>query len=924
MGVSQYKFVSPGVQVSEIDNSQLPALPVDYGPVIIGRAVRGPARPVVVNSFSDFVEIFGNPVPGGAGGDVWREGNYTAPTYGAYAAQAWLKNNSPVTYVRLLGEEHPDATLAGAAGWEASEAYGLFIGNSGSVDDWGTAVLAAVFYLNESSSISLIGTNFSDEAVDGTNAVVQSNAGSYGFRIGISGPSGFSYTSSFDFDKTSERFIRKVFNTNPTLSNAEITQTSAVKPYWLGESFEKALYSTLDSEGAAGEQFAVLMKLASTTMEWDGANYRLPSNPSRTGWIFSQDMSTETGSYTPDDMTKLFRFVSLETGEWDQKNLKISIADVKAPVSDYNTYGSFAVEIRKANDTDSRPQVVERFTNCNLNPASENYIARKIGDMYQEWDYVESRYRWYGNYVNNSKFIRVEMNPDVDAGVIDAQLLPFGFYGPPVQAAVSYDSGSATISDDSFIGTVDSIDGCPEGMICSFAYPALDVRESSSLGELSVPKRAYWGITTGRSNTSTRFDESYMDMVRINTFDFDDESASASLSFTLDDVCWASGSQTDAVYTYGARAAGTSITAGTSYDVTGSAVVGTPSYKNVLDSEFNKFTVPLFGGFDGLDITEKEPFRNTFLEDGTETTNYAFNSIKRALNTVSDPEVVEYNLLAMPGIFNESLLAHAIGICEARGDVLAVIDVDSGYRASTENTSTAENRRGYVSTAIDFVKELGLNTSYGCAYYPWVQVRDTISNGLIWMPPSVVALGTFSSSQKKSKLWFAPAGFNRGGLTAGAGGLPVLNVADRLNKDDRDKLYLANINPIGVFPAEGIMILGQKTLQFTPSALDRINVRRLMIHLKKEISKMATSIVFEQNVRATWKNFTDKADPFLASVVSDYGLTSYKLILDETTTTPDLIDRNVVYGKIIVVPAKSIEFFAIDFVISNTGASFED
>ena len=173
-------------------------------------------------------------------------------------------------------------------------------------------------------------------------------------------------------------------------------------------------------------------------------------------------------------------------------------------------------------------------------------------------------------------------------------------------------------------------------------------------------------------------------------------------------------------------------------------------------------------------------------------------------------------------------------------------------------------------------------------------------------------------------MWFAPAGFNRGGLTDGSSGLSVLDVREKLTSKQRDKLYENNVNPIASFPNEGIVIFGQKTLQVTPSALDRINVRRLMIYLKKEISRISTRILFDQNVKVTWDRFKGEVTPFLAGVQSRFGLTDYKVLLDETTTTPDLVDRNILYAKIFVKPARSIEFIAIDFVITRTGASFED
>ena len=155
-------------------------------------------------------------------------------------------------------------------------------------------------------------------------------------------------------------------------------------------------------------------------------------------------------------------------------------------------------------------------------------------------------------------------------------------------------------------------------------------------------------------------------------------------------------------------------------------------------------------------------------------------------------------------------------------------------------------------------------------------------------------------------------------------GIPIIGVRDKLTSKQRDDLYEANINPIASFPAEGIVIFGQKTLQVTRSALDRINVRRLMIFVKKQISRISNGLLFDQNVPATWDRFLAQVDPFLEGIKTDFGLTDFKVVLDETTTTPDLIDRNIMYAKIFLKPARAIEYIAIDFNITNTGASFED
>ena len=332
-----------------------------------------------------------------------------------------------------------------------------------------------------------------------------------------------------------------------------------------------------------------------------------------------------------------------------------------------------------------------------------------------------------------------------------------------------------------------------------------------------------------------------------------------------------------------------------------------------------------------MDIQEREPFRNTYLDDaaGDRTVNYGYNTVYRAIDTLSDPEYVEFNIMSMPGLTENNLTKRMVEVCETRADALAVIDVDGGFQPWTESNAAETSRRGTVNAIASNMKSRELDSSYGCAYYPWVQVRDNRTGDRIWMPPSVVGVGVMGGSQAKSEVWFAPAGFVRGGLTsqgmeAGAAGLKILNVKERLTSLDRDKLYEQSVNPIAKFPSEGLVVFGQKTLQLTPSALDRINVRRLMLYVKKEISIIASTTLFGQNVQTTWDSFKSRCDTFLADVQTRFGLTDFLVKLDETTTTDDLIDRNIMYAQIYLKPARAIEFIAIDFIITKSGASFED
>ena len=986
-----FKFISPGIFINEIDNSELPALPEEMGPVIIGRTERGPGmRPIKVNSFSEFVQIFGNPIPGGRSGDVWRDGNYLAPTYAAYAAQAYLRNSNAVTMVRLLGAQSTNATSAGKAGWDTDAnnttstatnggAYGLFVFPSGSRPSGDayvmTGALAAVWYLNE-GSITLSGT-FRDAAVDGTGGTTGTGSATFVRSLSSNTPSPTTDTAgavanefyaiirdssgnikkqtAFNFTPSSNRYVRKVFNTNPTLTTNAVTRTAQRKTYWLGGSFERHL-AKFATGSSAGQAWGAILGIASaSSTAVYASNFRMAFQAAQTPWLVSQDLQTSYAEYDITDtnrVKKLFKFHTLDAGEDEMKKLKISIADIKVSSNDDDPYGSFSVELRDARDNDLAPVVIERYSSVNLNPNSSKYIARVIGDQYLTWDDVERRHKVFGNYLNASKYVRVEVNSDVDAGVTDARYLPFGSYGPLRPASWSYVSSSdSTIgkSPDAsgennwvFGGTkiAEPVVGLGQAFLnvtggaraisigslsasLKAVYPAIPLRVSASAGGVPNPKDAYFGVDSTQA-ANNRHEESYGDMLYPQPADGDSFTKTGateySYLFSLDELSSSVGTPTPAngggvgvaVYTSGSRRAGRSYT----------AISGT--YTEILDEGYNRFTVPLHGGFNGLNIRQKEPFNNTDLEDGTDVANYGHYSVRRAIDAVADPEVAEYNLMVLPGIWDEPLTAHMIEVCEARGDSLAVVDLKTGFFAETENTNSVSANLGSVSTAVTNLRNRKLNSSYGCAYYPWVQIRDTISNSLLWAPPSIVALGTFSSAQKKSELWFAPAGFTRGGLTEGSAGLPVIQTRERLTSKNRDDLYEANINPIATFPAEGIVIFGQKTLQVTPSALDRINVRRLMIFVKKEISRMAATILFDQNVQATWDRFLNRVNPFLRSVQARLGLTDFKVVLDETTTTPELIDRNILYAKIFLKPARAIEFIALDFVITNTGASFED
>jgi len=926
MSVKNYRFVSPGVFVNEIDNSQLPASPAGIGPVIIGRAEKGPAlRPITVNSFEEFVNVFGTPNPGNSGDDVWRQGaNTTATTYGAYAAQAYLRNSSPLTFVRLLGVESDSPTgNSGDAGWAASEnnstgtAWGLVLFETSSNSTIISGALAAVVYGQDTTVLQLSGNILRDNSgtpttttlgVTGSDFVVQSLAsGTKEFKLRVVDGSDIE-TITFNFNRNDSKYIRKVLNTNPQLVNSAISTNT--KNYWLGETFDRHVKAIVPDAN-----FAAVVRLNNGDTEGDDHKYEAAA--ARTPNIISCRLSPTD---TPLD---LFYFEALDqAGEWSNKNLKISIQDIKRSTNNESEYGSFSVVVRLLSDSDNVVQVIEQFNNCDLNPNSLNYVARKIGDSTRTWLESERRYQAEGNWANNSRLIRIVMNSDVDAGNANPSLLPFGFEGIVKYTDVissdnknpSWVSGSQQdfISGETFASNSAFIlSGAAGGVTASVEFPRPVLRVSASDGNLLNPTDAYFGMQTSQGVSSTVFDTSTRDLllprggaVGFTANPSDDEELSP--TFTLDDI------KTGGVYSTG------------SYNVD-SLTFQNGAVSGVLDAGYDRFTVPLFGGFDGLNIKEMDPFSGGRMSSPTDTNNYAFYSIRRAIDSVADPEVVEMNLVSVPGQTQEGLTTHLVRTCEDRADALAVIDLPGAFTPREDSTAiNRNNSASTITTLVNGLRDRGLNSSYGCAYYPWVRARDTINGAFLWLPPSVAAIGTFSSSQRRTQVWFAPAGFNRGGLTEGSAGIPVVDVAHQLRRKDRDDLYTANINPIAKFPAEGVVIFGQKTLQVTPSALDRINVRRLMIFVKKRISQIASGLLFDPNVQQTWKRFTAQVNPFLADVKTNFGLSDYRVVLDETTTTPDLVDRNILYAQIYLKPTRAIEFIAIDFNITRTGASFDD
>jgi len=274
-----------------------------------------------------------------------------------------------------------------------------------------------------------------------------------------------------------------------------------------------------------------------------------------------------------------------------------------------------------------------------------------------------------------------------------------------------------------------------------------------------------------------------------------------------------------------------------------------------------------------------------------------------ALNLLGNRDEFRFNVVTAPGLTKQNASAQVTSLANiaiSRGDNIAVIDLVN-YGAN-------------IGTVVDQAKTY--NTSYAAAYWPWAQTIDPDSGQTVWVPASALIPGVYSFTDRAADPWFAPAGLNRGGLDT------VVRAERKLPTATRDQLYAANVNPIATFPSAGVVVFGQKTLQKKSSALDRINVRRLLIAVKNFITQIGDTLVFEQNTDVTRNSFLTQVNPYLESVRQRQGLYAFKVVMDASNNGPDVVDRNELVGQIFLQPTRTAEFVILDFNVLPTGATF--
>mgnify|MGYP001107088339 FL=1 len=336
----------------------------------------------------------------------------------------------------------------------------------------------------------------------------------------------------------------------------------------------------------------------------------------------------------------------------------------------------------------------------------------------------------------------------------------------------------------------------------------------------------------------------------------------------------------------------------------------TPNYFNNDGSAKNSFTGSLpsigsgsFNGAVGSNIPVGRPANFYQNISATDTQGLVGSDYDTAIALLSNQDDYQFNVISAPGLSNQHQADQVTSIMNnsiSRGDNIAIVDL-VGYN---QPINTVISQAG------------GIDNSYTATYWPWLQTVDPNSGQLVFIPASTFIPGVYAFTDASSDPWFAPAGITRGGMGQ------VVRAERKLTSTNRDTLYEANVNPIATFPSQGVVVFGQKTLQKAASALDRVNVRRLLITLKGQISQIADNLVFEQNTIATRQNFLTQVNPYLESVQQRQGLYAFKVVMDEQNNTPDVIDRNELVGQIFLQPTRTAEFILLDFNVLPTGATF--
>ena len=832
------QIISPGVFTRENDLSYLPQGIGQIGAAIIGPTVKGPAFvPTVVSSFGEYTKKFGD---------------LASNTFVPQTVKEYLGAAGSVTVCRVLaggGYKYEDGTneffcLAAKTGSKA-------------------LILATIFPSKATSTPDLKDTKL--QAL--SNGSITPTTSNFSFQLAGTGVQTQNLSSSINPAKSNYFADQLGYNANTSKTGVIIYSGSAGFVYNNFEGLQTSLLITSPSTGLTAYTSAsgfgnlssgssIILVTQSKDLKFDGnigqaEGYSYASTP----WIQSQ-LQNGNGK-------DLFKLHTIAHGTSTNEEYKLSVSNLKEPadIDGKKQYSTFTVTLRKFSDVDKSAKPLETYPGLNLDPDSPNYICRKIGDKYPQYNDTLDKVEILGFYPNISDYCRVEVNESVSAKAYTPKLSPKGFkalYNPIATASLAID--------------------------CEF--PSSSYESLQQIGT-DYSSKGYLG------------------------WKFEDKSS--------DNVNWIRPLPT----TLESNVAGAFNVENFNGHISSSLWTGSLSQSISIDGSTGptanqlKFSVPFQGGEDGLrpDIVKFTGNETTLATGYTGGTNLygwdislptkaGYKGYKKAIDILSNQDEYDINMVAVPGIIHSLhplVTNYTIEMAEDRGDCFFVMDlarVDASVNSAVSNAS-------------------GLDTNYAAVYYPWVKVLDTAANKPVLVPPSVIVPGAIAASDAIAAEWFAPAGLNRGILGN------VMEAKIRLNQAERDKLYDNKINPIATFPGIGNPVIwGQKTLQSRSTALDRINVRRLLIALKKFIASSSKYLVFEQNTTATRNRFLNIVNPYLESVQQRQGLYAFRVQMDESNNTPDVVDRNQMVGAIYIQPTKTAEFIYLDFNILPTGATF--
>ena len=658
--------------------------------------------------------------------------------------------------------------------------------------------------------------------------------------------------------------------------------------------------------------------------------------------------------------TSLFKVHALDDGAYASSAFKITVENIQASTNENNKFGTFDLLIRVLTDNDMNPVAKESFRKLSLDPSSDRYITKVVGDTHTFYDFDKKaggqKLVISGKYPNNSQFVRIETTSDLDLGRVDDTALPVGFRGVNhlVLSGTTVDSKSVLTGSTPGDSEVDWTD-----YLKRMSQVPLPFRENISrgVGQLKTVEPSYtWGMQFELNDSLTEPNKNQLIDPGVYGFlkHFPNHQTTWQNSwvggnegtpdlagcvldadrynnniFTLErvEIITSSNDKPEASQWVAAKYRRNGSAAGTLTDRDDVAGIGSrflnvsKDFTHLPSRKFLKFTFPLQGGFDGVNVFNKDKatLTDTAVRREMADTNQGKTAgptvaaYRKAVDVMEEKSDVDIQLLAIPGLRHEAVTDYALESTERRFDALYIMDIEEKDKYNTYITES--NQKVNSSFTADRLASRALDSSFAAAYFPDVVITDPTTNTNVQCPPSVAVIGAFALNDSLAHPWFAPAGFTRGSLKS------VIESQVKLSRTNLDELYTVDINPITSFPhTPGVVIFGQKTLLAAQSALDRVNVRRLLIDVRRKVKAVANTLLFQPNKAETLSKFSAQVTPILTKIQQQQGVDRFKVQIDTSTTTQADVENNTIRGKIFLQPTRSVEFISLDFVVTNAGS----